>query len=90
MRFTPAVMAACIHILSDERRGFGRAETTTSISLKAEMRSDGDEKLTAIDLEAEGADFVESLRPMAVTVNPAVLRAVRILEPRLPVAYESC
>lgn len=54
------------------------------------MRSDGDEKLTAIDLEAEGADFVESLRPMAVTVNPAVLRAVRILEPRLPVAYESC
>ena len=37
---------------------------------------------------APWATFVEVARWIAVTENPAVLRAARILDPRLPVACE--
>jgi hypothetical protein len=39
-----------------------------------------------MDLEAVGAELVESARWIAVTVKPAVFKAARILDPRLPVA----
>ena len=87
MRFTPAVMAASIQIFSVERRGFGTAETTTSWFRKAEVRAEREERSTFRDLEAVGAELVESARWIAVTVKPAVFKAARILEPRLPVAY---
>jgi hypothetical protein len=48
------------------------------------------ERSTLRDLEAVGAELVESARWIAVTVKPAVFRAARILEPRLPVAYCVC
>ncbi len=90
IRLTPAAMAACIQILSVASLGDGRAEITTSIFLKAEVRSDSDEKSTLTDLVVVGAGFLESLRPTAVTVKPAVLRAVKMLDPTVPVACSLC
>ncbi len=87
---TPAAMAACIQILSVASLEDGRAEITTSMFLNAAVRSDSDNRSTLTDLAALGADFLESLRPTAVTVKPAVLRAVRILDPRVPVAWSLC
>jgi hypothetical protein len=40
IRFTPAAMAASIQILSAARTGYGAADTTTSWSLKADVRSE--------------------------------------------------
>jgi hypothetical protein len=86
MRFTPAAIAAFIQILSLAKRGFGRAETTTSWFLNAAVRADSLVRSTLILLAAPWAMFLESARWMAVTVKPALFKAVRILDPRFPVA----
>jgi len=74
--------------LSVARRGYGKAETTTSWPLKAAVRSDWLAKSTLMLLAAPMGVFVESFLWMAVTVKPALLRAVRSLDPRLPVAWK--
>lgn len=87
MRLTPAEMAAFIQILSVARRGYGMAETTTSWPLNAEVRSSSLLRSTLRLFAAPLGIFVESFLWTAVTVKPALLRAMRILDPRLPVAW---
>jgi len=63
------------------------AETTTSWPLNAEVRSGSLLRSTLRLFAALLGTFVEFFLWTAVTVKPALLRAMRILEPRLPVAW---
>ena len=59
----------------------------TSWPFNADVRSSCDDRLTLIDLADSGTLFGESARWIAVTLKPAAVNAVKILDPRFPVAW---